>query len=94
MHFKNEVYGANEKLLLFFDNSWTVAGTQKIHAINPLSELEMLTRPYCMSSQEYMESLLLSKDMLKLKELQSGFVAFNYEGSLWFYGWKPINNFL
>lgn len=84
MYCTNEEYNENEKkLFLRFDDSRTVPGTQRIHAIIPLSELQMLTKPYSSSSQEYIESLLPSEDMSEFNELQSGFITVNYEGSWW-----------
>ena len=78
----NEEYSENEKKPFpRFDDSCTISGTQKIHAIIPLSESRMLIKPYSLSSQEYTESLLPSEDMSELLEIESGFVTINYEGS-------------
>lgn len=47
MHCTNEEYNENEKKLsLCFDNSHTVSGAQRIHTTIPLSESQMLIKPY------------------------------------------------
>lgn len=82
MYCTNEEYNENEnKLSLCFDNSHAVSGTQRIHAIIPLSESQMLTKPYSLSSQEYNVPLFPSDDMSELNELQSGFVTIHYDVS-------------
>lgn len=82
MYCTNEEYNENEKkLFLRFDDSRTVSGTQRIHAIIPLSGSQMLTKPYSLNSQEYNVSLLPSEYISDLDELQSGFVTIHYEGS-------------
>lgn len=73
-----------KKLSTRFDEAQTVHGTLRIHAVIPISESQIITKPYSFSNRQCIEGLIPSNGTISIfNQVESGFVTIAYESSWW-----------